>query len=221
MCLPFSLGLVPPFPTFLPSHSQPRSAARLSGSSHSVWKFVFPRMNPLVRPPARSTAPKTPPPGAAHSGVEREREREGFRRPPGVSVPSGERAMLGRRRIGPVTNQGERRRRSKRFRKSLSFQHHKLFLPDRRKGRTTPHNSPSPPPSRPLSSLTPSSLPPSLPSPSPCPATSTYFTDVMVTYVALRGATLDDDERARAARVKFTFGHEGEGWREGGRAAQD
>ena len=49
-----------------------------------------------------------------------------------------------------------------------------------------------------------------LSSPSPCPATSTYFTDVMVTYVALRGATLDD-ERARAARVKFTFGHEGEG----------
>ena len=86
-------------------------------------------------------------------------------------------------------------------------------LTDEKDGRTTPHNSPSPPPSRPLSSLTPSSLPPSLPSPSPsaCPATSTYFTDVMVTYVALRGATLDDDERARAARVKFTFGHEGEG----------
>ena len=161
--------------------------------------------------PRPGQRPRRPRRRARRVRVWSEGGREGCRRPPGVSVPSGERAMLGRRRIGPVTNQGERRRRSKRFRKSLSFQHHKLFLPDRRKGRTTPHNSPSPPPSRPLSSLTPSSLPPSLPSPSPCPATSTYFTDVMVTYVALRGATLDDDERARAARVKFTFGHEGEG----------
>ena len=35
----------------------------------------------------------------------------------------------------------------------------------------------------------------------------------MVTYVALRGATLDD-ECARAARVKFTFGREGRRERE-------
>ena len=153
----------------LPSHYQSHSTARLSRSSHSVWKFVFPRMNPLVRPPDRSTAPKT-----------RRARGCGCSLPPifslGVSVPSSEREGLGRRRIGPVTNQGGRQR-SKRFRKSLSFQHHKLLLTDEYDD-ATPHNSPSPP------HHPPSAHPiPALPS----PATSAYFTDVMVTYVALRG----------------------------------
>ena len=91
--------------TFLHHYSQPHRAANLSSSSHSVWKFVFPRMNPPCPSPVQVNGPKDPdlrPRGGGVAGVHPS-PHSGFP----FRVESRHSWELGRRRIGPVTNQGE------------------------------------------------------------------------------------------------------------------